>query len=390
MAPRPSRAKAAAPTLRPAEAGAPFAGRRLRVAHVIHGLQLGGLETLVVRLADTARTQGIEPLVLALGDDGPVRDLLAERGIPLVWLEGLAGLAPATLSRLGQELRAFGAHVVHGHDVGPWLNATAAALLSRGTVPVGTFHQTARPDGKLKVLASAAARLAPALVACGRQVEAEIRAWAPARARVLTIDNGVPLRAPATSVERRALRTRLGLPARALVFGYLGRLHPEKGLETLVGAFAQAFAHRPDVHLVLVGSGPLEGTLRARAVPRVHLLGEVPHGASLLPAFDAYVQPSLREGRSLSLLEAMAAGLPTVTSAIPAIQEVHTEGETALLVRPGDVGALSRALRHLADDATARAAMGARARKRAQTHSVESMAQRYAELYRDVVSRSEA
>ncbi|WP_224248443.1 glycosyltransferase [Hyalangium gracile] len=369
---------------------APFVGRRLRVVHLMHGLQLGGLETFVVRLASAGRELGLEPLVLALGDDGPVRDLLSEHEIPCVWLEGLPGLSPAALRRITQELRAFEAHLVHGHDMGPWLNAAAASLLAGGAAPVATFHQTAQPGSKLRPLASVAASLSPALIACGREVEREIRAWAPRTANVVTIENGVPLPEPASPRERSAIRARLGLPARATVFGYLGRLHPEKGVETLVEAFAQAFARDPQAHLVLIGTGPLESALRARNVERVHFLGEVPHGSRLLPAFDVYVQPSLREGRSLALLEAMAAGLPTVSSDIPAIREVHVGEETALLAPPGDARALAGALRTLAGDADRRAAMGRRARERSREHSLDTMVQRYAALYRDVVSRWES
>jgi glycosyltransferase involved in cell wall biosynthesis len=369
---------------------APFVGRHLRVVHVMHGLQLGGLETFVVRLASAGRELGIDPLVLALGDDGPVRDLLSEHEVPWVWLEGLPGLSPAALRRITQELRAFEAHVVHGHDMGPWLNAAAASLLAGGTAPLATFHQTAQPGSKLRPLASVAASLSPALIACGREVEREIRAWAPRSARVVTIENGVPLPAPPSARERSALRARLGLPARAIVFGYLGRLHPEKGVEPLVEAFAQAFARQPEAHLVVIGTGPLESALRTRNVERVHFLGEVPHGSRLLPALDVYVQPSLREGRSLALLEAMAAGLPTVTSDIPAIREVHVADETALLTPPGDVRALAGALRTLAGDGDRRAALGRMALERSRVHSLDTMVQRYAALYRDVVSRCES
>jgi glycosyltransferase involved in cell wall biosynthesis len=102
------------------------------------------------------------------------------------------------------------------------------------------------------------------------------------------------------------------------------------------------------------------------------------------------VQPSLREGRSLALLEAMAAGLPTVTSDIPAIREVHVAEETALLTPPGDVRALAGALRTLAGDGDRRAALGRMALERSRVHSLDTMVQRYAALYRDVVSRCES
>ena len=133
-----------------------------------------------------------------------------------------------------------------------------------------------------------------------------------------------------------------------MAVGYLGRMHPEKGPDLLVEAMLRHLRDVPQAHLVLVGRGPLDESLRAATAPlgpRAHLLGEVVEGAAdLLAGLDVYAQPSRREGRSLAMLEAMAAGLPTVAHRLPAVAELHPDDTTAVLVALEDVDALGAAL----------------------------------------------
>ncbi|TSC32842.1 glycosyltransferase [Corallococcus sp. Z5C101001] len=374
----------------------PTAARPTRVAHVMYGLEMGGLEQLVVRLSQHGRARGIESVVLALGPDGPVRELLQRAHVPTVWLGGLAGMTPTVIRRLVQEVDAFGADVVHGHDVGPWLNAVATRTLRPRTPVLGTFHQTVEPRGKLRPAAMAAAVFTQSLVACGSEVRASLERWSPKLlTRVVTIENGVPLEVALGAEARRTARARLGVPRDATVVGYLGRLSEEKGPDLLVDAFLRHFADTPDTHLVMIGPGPMEAELRARAAAsplagRIHFTGAVLEASRLLPAFDVYVQPSRREGRSLSLLEAMAAGLPTVSHAIPAIHEVHRDGRTSLLVATGDVDALGGAVKRLARDVELRMRLGSAAKLEAQRFSLSTMVDLYAGLYRGAVARAQA
>ncbi|RKI30352.1 glycosyltransferase family 1 protein [Corallococcus sp. AB004] len=370
--------------------------RPTRVAHVMYGLEMGGLEQLVVRLSQHGRERGIDSVVLALGPDGPVRELLQRANVPTVWLGGLAGMTPAAIRRLAQEVDAFGADVVHGHDVGPWLNAVATRTLRPRTPVMGTFHQTVEPQGKLRPAAMAAAMFTQSLVACGSEVRASLERWSPKLlSNVVTIENGVPLEVATGEEARRAARERLGLPQDAKVVGYLGRLSEEKGPDLLVDAFLRHFADAKDTHLVMIGPGPMEASLRARAAAsplagRVHFTGALLEASKLLPAFDVYVQPSRREGRSLSLLEAMAVGLPTVSHAIPAIREVHSDGQTALLVKSEDVDALGGAVKRLAHDAELRSRLGEAAKREAQRYSLSTMVDTYAKLYRGAAARAQA
>ena len=359
-------------------------GQPVKVAHVIHGLEVGGLERLVVDLAARSRAFGVEPSLVAFGRDGPVRAWAEAAGIPVAPLGDVRGLSPEAIRRLARAVS--GAAVAHAHDLGPWLNAVAARTLAPGARVLATFHQLAPPSGGKRRAARLGARLSSALVACGAEVRTELRAWAPPGTPVVTIGNGVALSGPATAEQRAAARARMGLPAKAAAVGYLGRMHPEKGPDLLVEAMVRHLADLEDAHLVLVGRGALDESLRAAAAPlgtRAHLLGEVVDGAAeLLAGLDVYAQPSRREGRSLAMLEAMAAGLPTVAHRLPAVAELHPDGTTGMLVAPEDVDALGAALRALVLDPSRRTAMGEAARVRVAAFSMDTMVEAYVRLWR--------
>lgn len=365
----------------------------VRVAHVMHGLMMGGLEQVAVRLCVAAREFNVESRVIAFGADGAVREMLADLHIPVTYLGStIKGMSPQALHGIARALREHSVDVAHAHDFGPWLNVVAARTMAPWVRPVVTFHQIATPSGLERGAAVAAAWASDALVACGNEVLSCVNGWAPPGARVELIGNGVPLGTPPTTEQRQEARRRMGVPDDAVVLGYLGRLHEEKGVDLLVDAFLESFAtQRPNVHLVLIGKGHLEAELRERVAragcQRVHFTGEIVSATSLLAGLDIYVQPSRREGRSLSMLEAMAAGLPTVAQGLPAIREIHDDGGTALLVAPQARPAFAPAIARLIDDVALRHRLGQSARERVRAWSVETMAQSYAALYRELTSR---
>jgi glycosyltransferase involved in cell wall biosynthesis len=313
-----------------------------------------------------------------------VRDWAEAAGVPMDWVGDIPGLSALAVRRLARALD--GVALAHAHDLGPWLNAVAARALAPRTRVLATFHQLAPPAGRKRRAASIGARFSQALVACGREVRSELASWVPPGTPLVTIENGVALPPVPDPGARAAARARLGLPENAVAIGYLGRMHTEKGPDLLVEAVTRRLRHLADLHLVLIGGGPLEAALKAAAAPlgsRVHLLGEIVEGATaLLAGLDLYAQPSRREGRSLSMLEAMAAGLPTVAHRLPAVQELHRDGESALLVPLEDVEALAGALQTLALDPERRRSMGQCARERVRAFSMDGMVEAYVRLWR--------
>ena len=362
--------------------------RPLRIAHLIYGWTLGGLEQLVVHLCIDGRAAGLESLIISFGPDGPMREAAGARGVSTRWIPS-AGMRPSMLGEVHHALSTFDADVIHAHDPGPLLNAAAVCALRPGKPLVATFHQLEMPSGAMKLAGRAAAHRANALVACGTEVRAMLDAWMPHHPRLLTIGNGVRLPPPATPASRAQARMRLGIPDDAIVVGYLGRMAEVKGPDLLLRAFLGAFAHRPDVHLALVGPGPMEAALRslANGHENVHLTGPVVDARELLPAFDVYAQPSLTEGRSLAMLEAMAAGLPTVAHDLPGVREIHDDS-TAKLVPLRDAEKLKRALMELVEDASLRTRLGDAAAIVSRRYDFEATLTAYADLYRALAFRA--
>jgi glycosyltransferase involved in cell wall biosynthesis len=355
----------------------------VRVAHLIHGLGLGGLEQLVVQLASRTQKRGIETSLLALGEDGPVGELARKEGIDVELLPA-AGLSVGALLGIRKALEKRHATHLHAHDLGPWLNAVAARALRPSTRVLATFHEQRTPAGNKRKAASMAARATDALVACGDKVKQDILDWAPGGTRVPVIANGVPL-TESTPAQRVAARKELQIPEGAIAIGYVGGLREIKGPDKLLQAFLDKFADRADVRLYLIGTGPMEADLKraAQGHANVHFAGLIPNASRLLPGLDVYAQTSLSEGRSLSMLEAMAAGLATLAHDLLPVREIHEDSATALLSPLGDRAALGNALSRLALDGNLRERLGAEAKKRAQRHSIEPMVDAYEALYRE-------
>jgi glycosyltransferase involved in cell wall biosynthesis len=190
---------------------------------------------------------------------------------------------------------------------------------------------------------------------------------------------GLPSRAEA--------RVACGLPHDAFVIGYVGRLHTmgmSKGLDTLVDAIAQVAQEGMHPDLLLVG-GPSEGVqvvrgqwaARGLSAERLHAVGQVPAAEvpPYLAALDVGALPLpwtehfAYHASALKLFEYMATGCAVLASDLPGIAEVVRNGETALLVAPGDVTAWAAAIRRLRDDPALRERLGAAAQQEAQRYS---------------------
>ena len=168
---------------------------------------------------------------------------------------------------------------------------------------------------------------------------------------VLALPNAIDIeKTEALFLRRFQARALLGLPQTVPVVGHIGRLVGAKDQKTLVAAFAELRRQRPDVRLVIIGSGRLESDLRQQVAElgledAVNFAGAVDQALRLLPAFDVFALTSTAEGFPRVLLEAMAARLPIVATSAGGIREAM--GEDAELCRPGDVAGISRALDEL-------------------------------------------
>ena len=195
---------------------------------------------------------------------------------------------------------------------------------------------------------------------------------------VVSIPTGIDL-----NVYKKTNKRILGLPEDAFVFGIVATLRSWKGHADLIDAFSRLNDAR--FHLVIAGDGPQRPALEKKLVERVHLIGHREDVPQVLEAFDIFVLPSYaNEGVPQAVMQAMAMGLPVITTRVGAIEEVVTEGETGVFVPPRDVRALAEAMRSLAADEGSRRKFGEAGRRVAeQRFSIERMLDRMEAVFKE-------
>ncbi|MGH8824601.1 MAG: glycosyltransferase family 4 protein [Jiangellaceae bacterium] len=314
-----------------------------------------GAEVFAADLAAELERRGFAAPAVALA-------ATTERNALPVRALGRSPLGASTLRALRREAVAAGSVVAHGSRTLP---ACAAALAGTG-VPF-VYRSIGDPRawssrGTRRWRTTALLRR-PRLVAAlwPGAADALIAQHGVPPERIRVIPNGVPVeRCPVVGdAARQEARDLLDLPAEVPVVVSVGSLSEEKD----VGAAVAAVGGLPGVHLLVVGDGPDRGVLVAQAARdapgRVHFAGTLPGAFLALAAGDAVVLPSRTEGMPGVLVEAGLCGVPVVATRVGAVAEIVVDGETGVLVAPGDVAAMTNALRCvLADDG----AMGLAAR----------------------------
>jgi len=372
---------------------------RLRVLQVVPDFSLGGAERLVVHLVRHLDPERFRVVAASLypraGTD--LDDLLAEGGHEARYLGKRPGFDPAVLVRVDRLVRELRPHVVHTHTIA-LRYVLPVALVRRVPARLHTIHSMpAQEAGRWRWLRRFAFARGFVPVAIAAEVRSEVR-------RIYGIPdcpcifNGIPVEHyAAPTVAREAWRRREGFRASDLLFVTVARLDPRKNQALAIRAFAAARDGLGPAHLLLAGEGRAEVRAGLEALAarlgigdRVRLLGRRTDVPDLLGAADAFVLPSEFEGNPLTVMEAMAAGLPVVATAVGGVPELVQDGASGLLVPPGDEAALGSALRALATDPDRRAAMGRTGQRHARERfRVETMAEAYGRLYESLVARAD-
>jgi len=362
---------------------------RPAIIHVVHSLAVGGLENGVVNLVNTTGDR-YRHTIVCMTTAGALRARL-QPDIEVVELHKRLGHDLGAVARLIRVLRRVGPAVVHSRNWATF-DAVPAARLAGVTRVVHGEHgrDVSDPDGS-NVRRNRLRRLFSPFVSRFVTVSHDLRGWlvdrvgVPSR-KVVTIHNGVDL-ARFSGLDRARARAEIGLSAAALVLGTVGRLDPVKDQAGLISAFGRLASKHPGLHLTIVGDGPCRADLTAliRSLGlegRAHLLGERGDVPAALAALDCFVLPSVAEGMSNTILEAMAVGLPVVATRVGGSPELVTDGVTGRLVAAQDVMALTSAIGRYLDDPGLRARHGLAGRLKAEEcFSLGRMSRAYANLY---------
>jgi glycosyltransferase involved in cell wall biosynthesis len=360
----------------------------MAIAHVLSSFGQGGQERVAVDLARLQRVAGHEVMAISIapGPEGPVSGAFRAAGVAVQTVAKRPRIDPSLPVRLAACLRRHRVDVVHTHNPHALIYGAPAAWLA-GAVVVHSKHGM-NPDRQRRLwLRRAAATLVDAYVTVTPTLAKKALEQGdcdPARLHV--VPNGIDVvRFAPDPVRRGAIREELGIPADAWVVGTVGRLAPEKDQALLVDAMAPLLSARR--RLVIVGDGAEGDALRARiaGIPGreyVHMLGERKDVESILASLDAFALTSRTEGLPLVLLEAMATGLPVLSTAVGGIPDLLEDGVTGFLVPAGQRAPLTDRLASLSTDGSLSRRVGAAGRQEAlQRHAVDRMAKEYEALY---------
>lgn len=368
---------------------------RLRILHVIQNLNYGGMERLLADLVLRADPTAFESHVLVLQYLGRFsRDLEGAATLHVSPpLPKWSLLFPRSLAR---QLRAIAPDVVHTHS-GVWFKTARAARAAGIARLIHTEHGRSAPDPlSHRLLDGLASHHTDVVVAVSevlaRQLEETV---VHGRAPIRVITNGVDTERFHPRPDTGRIRSELGIPSDAPILGSIGRLEPIKGYEVMVEAFSfldRRGGEYPTLpHLVVAGDGSERFRLgemagRLGVADRVHFLGWRDDVYDLHSAFTLFTMSSRSEGTSVSLLEAMSAGLAPVVTKVGGTPAILGGRLAHRLVPPEDPAALAGAWAAALADSALRRADADQARTRVESaFGLPAMVRAYEALYRGEV-----
>ena len=353
----------------------------MRLVQFVNNLDMGGLERMVLDLAQCQRAEGHETAIYCLTHPGRLAADAERSGIKVHAFEKPGGPSPGIVFKIARQLRIDRPDVLHSHNHLVHHYGVVAGKLAGVPVLVNTRH------GSERVMSSSPTGSFVSTIPVDRRSDLIYRATLPfvdsvvliseATRRFYVQHRGVPASKARVILNGAHLEKFLHSPAHPggspprVRFGTAARLVPVKDHYTLLRAFATVVREIPHAQLAIAGDGPLRQELEAftrklNLTQRVTFIGALPDTPKFLSELDVFVLSSLSEGMPISLLEAMAAGLPIVSTRAGGVDEVAIEGKNAFISEPADVDGLARAMIKMASRSDL-AEMGALGREKVKT-----------------------
>lgn len=368
----------------------------IRVLRTVPSLEMGGVEKTLLSLLPELKKMGMDVSVCCLYKRGDLAEEMENAGIPVHFvkmrpridfdLKYIQGIA-----RLVALLKEKDISIIHTHMYKANTPGRIAALFARTPVVIANEHnidtwKTPYQHTVDRILASATSKIIAVSDAVrdfyiGRGIPPE---------KIITIHNGVDLKKFDVKINIKEERKELGISHRSIVVGSIGRLEPQKGHEYLIDAAQLVKKEYEKVQFLIVGSGSRKKELEEYAQKKglqnnVIFTGCRNDIPELLAVMDIFALPSLREGFSISLLEAMASGKAIIATSVGGNPEVISDGENGFLVEPRNPTLLAGRITALLRNEELKRRFEKNALYRVKEFSIQKMAEKTYQLYESLL-----
>jgi len=366
---------------------------KIRVLHVIRSFEIGGAEKLVLKLIREQLNSGdVVPFVATVLDKGPLKEEAQKVGVEchVIGLEGVKYISP--MLRFAGIVRRVKPDIVHTHNLLAHVNSAPVAKFFHKAV-VHTKHGRAITSiSWAPFIRRWLYNLSDRIVVVSKETGIAFREKTGVHEQKITVVyNGVD-----TSVfegyRKDEARKRFGIPESTVVFGTVSRLDRVKDHMTIANAFADVLSKRKDCLLMIVGDGPERENIERKAhelgiSKYVRMVGFTDEVYLYLSAMDLFLQPSREEGLSMTILEAMASGVPVVATPVGGTPEMIEDGITGRLIEVANSHALSSAMIEFIDGPEKFSQMAQRAQEKVKkSFTLTAMAEGYERVYKEVLS----
>jgi len=369
-----------------------------RILHVIDSLDLGGAQTFLLDLVSHHDRTRFIPEVAVMHGKGIYTKAFGDAGVSVHSLSP-GKFPPFYILNFWKLMRGGNYDLLHFHLFGANLCAKPIAVMSgHPAIVVHDQCNDASRDQNPLLLAADAFwnRQSHRIIAVSESTRRYLLAHEDLDdSSVITISNGIDTERfrPAIGAQRKQARSELGMPADVFVIGGVGRLVSQKNFLLFLKVASNILKHYPEVRFAIAGTGPLEPILQAEAEnlgisSQIIFLGHVSNRQSLYHALDILLITSDFEGTPMTLLEAMASGIPVVASGVDGIAEVCSDGVNSLLAHPGDSAAFEKSLLRLIQDETLRGDLASAGRQTIlERYDIQRITERIERVYCDLLQK---
>nr|WP_321399862.1 glycosyltransferase [uncultured Desulfobacter sp.] len=359
--------------------------KKIRVMHLIHQLNPGGAENGVVNIANGFDKKAFEISICTFSKGGLLLPRL-HNDVTVFEIEKRDGNDIRIPFKVYQLLKDWQPDIIHTHSWGTLLEGFIPSIAAGVPIRIHGEHGTIQKKTKQKILQKLFFYLAHQVLSVSVEHKTRLaRTIGFPKRKIEVIDNGVDNNR--FSPKEFNTREEFGIDDKTTVIGTVGRMEPVKNQILLINAFKKLLLNRSNIKLILIGDGALLPELKARVSDyqiqdHVIFTGQRFDTDRIFNTLNIFVLPSLSEGMSNTILEAMSCGLPVVATDVGDNHRLVDDDTTGYLIPSDSVDALTDKLNCLIDSVEKQTVFGANARQKIKSHfSLDIMVKNYERLY---------